>query len=319
MPSSPFRRWTFWSEWTVPTTAGRLSRLRSPLHRNTTHRFGSWAPTTYRWFRIVMDRPSPMIATAASVGRHWNCSLRMPRRPGVRASTPLPRPSKEMRERSWPRPTATRSWRSSANAAATGWRVDCWAQRQVLLLRFRIVLPSWFHWSSQSLEKTNRYKTTLAEQPRPPMEVAASGAKSFCRNRSGTFRTAGLGGRSARRRTQRSPARLLSAVADDAGASGQHASNEHSETHRAFADHLKQLAETIKDQHNELTARLQLEEGSAAAAPTETAGTAALVVVGPPGRGGLARLLLGSASRSVLDQAKSPVLVVPNRVGSQRD
>lgn len=104
---------------------------------------------------------------------------------------------------------------------------------------------------------------------------------------------------------------FVSAVPADAGAS-RGTGAEDPATDRAYADHLEELVDAVTDHHEGLTVRPELAEGSAAATLIEATRTAALVVLGTRGRGGVASLLLGSVSRSVLNQAKSPVLIVPN-------
>ncbi|MGO1292348.1 MAG: universal stress protein, partial [Brevibacterium linens] len=59
--------------------------------------------------------------------------------------------------------------------------------------------------------------------------------------------------------------------------------------------------------------RRQLVEGSAADVLLDASRSAALIVMGNRGRGGPAGRLLGSVSRSMLNRAGSPVLIVPNK------
>jgi nucleotide-binding universal stress UspA family protein len=110
---------------------------------------------------------------------------------------------------------------------------------------------------------------------------------------------------------------LMPALSGDVRTAQRHEEDEDARSRRAHADHLEELAEAARDRHRGLRARHQLAEGPAAEVLTEAARTAALVVVGTRGRGGFASRLLGSVSRSVLNQASSPVLVVPSRTAQQ--
>src|SRR5690625_3937315 len=103
---------------------------------------------------------------------------------------------------------------------------------------------------------------------------------------------------------------FVSAVPADAGSSRGAAADG---GYRAYADHLDEVTQAVTESSGGLISRLQLVEGSAADVLLDAARSAALIVVGNRGRGGLAGRLLGSVSRSVLNQAGSPVLIVPNR------
>jgi nucleotide-binding universal stress UspA family protein len=103
---------------------------------------------------------------------------------------------------------------------------------------------------------------------------------------------------------------FVSAVPADAGSSrGAAADGEY----RAYADHLDEVTQAATESSGGLISRLQLVEGSAADVLLDAAHSAALIVMGNRGRGGLAGRLLGSVSRSVLNRAGSPVLIVPTR------
>ena len=106
---------------------------------------------------------------------------------------------------------------------------------------------------------------------------------------------------------------LISAVPADASSSRGAAASEHAGEYRAYADHLDDVTQAVTESSSGLISRLQLVEGSAADVLLDAARSAALIVMGNRGRGGLAGRLLGSVSRSVLNQAGSPVLIVPNR------
>lgn len=116
----------------------------------------------------------------------------------------------------------------------------------------------------------------------------------------------------AARAAELSSRRLALVSAVPAEASSGRGGGDRATTSPAYAHHLEGLAEVVKERHQGLRVRLELPEGSAVAALTEAARTAALVVLGTRGHGGVASLLLGSVSRSVLNQARSPVLIVPN-------
>ena len=103
---------------------------------------------------------------------------------------------------------------------------------------------------------------------------------------------------------------FVSAVPADAGNSRGAAADG---DYRAYADHLDEVTQAVTESSSGLISRLQLVEGSAADVLLDAARSAALIVMGNRGRGGLAGRLLGSVSRSVLDQAGSPVLIVPTR------
>jgi nucleotide-binding universal stress UspA family protein len=103
---------------------------------------------------------------------------------------------------------------------------------------------------------------------------------------------------------------FVSAVPADAGSSRGAAADG---DYRAYADHLDEVTQAVTESSGGLISRLQLVEGSAADVLLDAARSAALIVMGNRGRGGLAGRLLGSVSRSVLNQAGSPVLIVPTR------
>ena len=103
---------------------------------------------------------------------------------------------------------------------------------------------------------------------------------------------------------------FVSAVPADAGNSRGAAADG---DYRAYADHLDEVTQAVTESSGGLISRLQLVEGSAADVLLDAARSAALIVMGNRGRGGLAGRLLGSVSRSVLNQAGSPVLIVPTR------
>ena len=103
---------------------------------------------------------------------------------------------------------------------------------------------------------------------------------------------------------------FVSAVPADAGNSRGAAADG---DYRAYADHLDEVTQAVTESGSGLVSRLQLVEGSAADVLLDAARSAALIVMGNRGRGGLAGRLLGSVSRSVLNQAGSPVLIVPTR------
>ena len=103
---------------------------------------------------------------------------------------------------------------------------------------------------------------------------------------------------------------FVSAVPADAGNSRGAAADG---DYRAYADHLDEVTQAVTESSGGLISLLQLVEGSAADVLLDAARSAALIVMGNRGRGGLAGRLLGSVSRSVLNQAGSSVLIVPTR------
>lgn len=89
--------------------------------------------------------------------------------------------------------------------------------------------------------------------------------------------------------------------------------HEHTALQRLATSHLSQLTQEISEKHPGLSVHWQLFDGSPGGVLSEASRTAALLVVGSRGRGGLAGLLLGSVSQTVLNRAVAPTLVVNPR------
>ncbi|SMY04329.1 Nucleotide-binding universal stress protein, UspA family [Brevibacterium aurantiacum] len=106
---------------------------------------------------------------------------------------------------------------------------------------------------------------------------------------------------------------FVSVVPADAGSSRGASADEHAGEYRAYADHLDEVTQAVTESGSGLVSRLQLVEGSAADVLLDASRSAALIVMGNRGRGGPAGRLLGSVSRSMLNRAGSPVLIVPNK------
>lgn len=89
----------------------------------------------------------------------------------------------------------------------------------------------------------------------------------------------------------------------------QHAESTES-TRRLLKDWLAESIAPYLDKYPTVRAQASVVEGRASAQLVDLSATASLVVVGSRGRGGIAGLLLGSVSQSLLHHADSPVAIV---------
>ncbi|WP_406047199.1 universal stress protein [Kribbella sp. NBC_00889] len=81
-------------------------------------------------------------------------------------------------------------------------------------------------------------------------------------------------------------------------------------TRRFLIDWLAESLEPYRDKYPKVPVKMSVLEGRASAQLVGLSATASLVVVGSRGRGGVAGLLLGSVSQSLLHHADSPVAIV---------
>ncbi|MFI5696413.1 universal stress protein [Kribbella sp. NPDC051586] len=81
-------------------------------------------------------------------------------------------------------------------------------------------------------------------------------------------------------------------------------------THQLLTDWLAESIEPYRDKCPSVKVRASIREGRASTQLIALSDTASLVVVGSRGRGGVAGLLLGSVSQSLLHHADSPVAIV---------
>jgi nucleotide-binding universal stress UspA family protein len=81
-------------------------------------------------------------------------------------------------------------------------------------------------------------------------------------------------------------------------------------THQLLLDWLAESLGPYREKYPSVKVKATLLEGRPSARLVELSGSASLVVVGSRGRGGVAGLLLGSVSQSLLHHADSPVAIV---------
>jgi nucleotide-binding universal stress UspA family protein len=80
--------------------------------------------------------------------------------------------------------------------------------------------------------------------------------------------------------------------------------------HRLLKDWLADSLDPYREKYPAVPVKVSVLEGRASARLVDLSATASLVVVGSRGRGGVAGLLLGSVSQSLLHHADSPVAIV---------